>query len=90
MNFPYQSINMCILDLRPLKSPSKGVGRGLSSYEYKVEEGDLTNWMSLVPSNFMEELVLIPKPSSQTRTSFHSLAWNNWKHKKDFGKNALI
>ena len=74
MNLPYQRINICILDLRPLKSPSKGVGRGLSSNEYKVEEGDLTNWMSLVPPNFMEESVLILKPSSQTRTSFHSLA----------------
>lgn len=89
MNFPYQSVNMCILDLRPLKSPSKGVGRGLSSYEYKVEEGDLTNWMSLASSNFMEESVLIPKPSSQTRKSFHSLAWNNWKHKKNLDKNTL-
>ena len=77
---------MCVFDLHPLFPSSGGRTRALSS-DCKIDQSDLTDWMSFPQSNPMEKI-----NSNLESLSANGLlsAWDRCKDKNDLGINNLI
>lgn len=47
---------VCVFVLRPLSFPTWGNREWAVNSEYKIDQADITEWISFLPSTFMEEV----------------------------------
>ena len=76
--------------LCPLLFPCRGGRKQDLSSVSKTDQADFTDWMFFLPSNLMEEISLILKPSTQILQAFHQHTTLRRQWFRQWGIHLLI